>query len=155
MNEELSTYRPPHLRETMVVAEGTRRSMPGNQGTETQPEVKLRKALWQAGFRGYRKNVAKLPGKPDVVFGRAKLAVFIHGCYWHQCPHCQRNQTPKTNALYWQTKFEANVARDARNEATLRGMCYRVLVVWECEVKADLTSVVERIVGAREVARRS
>ncbi len=132
------------LRETLVVREGTRRSMQGNRGTGTSPEVRLRKALWAAGLRGYRKNVRKLPGKPDVVFGRAKVAVFVHGCYWHQCPRCTRNRAPKTNALYWQAKFAANVERDARNEAALRDLGYRVVVVWECEL-GDMEEVVGRV----------
>src|SRR5687767_15564066 len=84
-----------NLRETMVVAESTRRSMQGNRSEGTKPELAFRKALWQAGLRGYRKNSKKLPGSPDVVFGKSKLAVFVHRCFWHGCPHCQRNRSPK------------------------------------------------------------
>ncbi|RYG25801.1 very short patch repair endonuclease [bacterium] len=109
--------------------------MQGNRGKDTKPEIALRKALWAAGLRGYRKNVTKLPGKPDVVFVRGRLAVFVHGCYWHQCPHCKRNRTPATNAEYWQAKFAANRERDARQQAQLEDDGWRVLVLWECEIK--------------------
>lgn len=118
--------------------------MRGNRSKDTKPELRLRRALWAAGLRGYRKNVRKLPGTPDVVFGRAKLAVFVHGCYWHQCPRCTRNRMPKTNAAYWEAKFAGNVERDARQQAALEEAGWRVLVVWECETK-DIASVVEGI----------
>ena len=87
-----------------------------------------------------------LPGTPDVVYGKARLTVFVHGCYWHQCPRCARNRTPKTNALYWEAKFAANAERDARQLEQLGAMGWRTLVLWECGLK-DLPSAVER--GAR------
>lgn len=130
--------------EPHVVAESTRRSMRANRGTETQPERRLRKALWTAGLRGYRKNVRALPGKPDIVFGRRKVIVLVHGCYWHQCPHCTRNRTPKQNADFWAAKFAANAARDERNRIALVEMGYRVHTVWECQLK-DLDAVVGEI----------
>ena len=132
----MGEYAYTKLRETLIVAESTRRSMQGNRATGTQPEETLRKALWAAGVRGYRKNVKSLPGKPDIVFSKLKLAIFVHGCYWHQCPICTRNRAPKTNAAYWQAKFHANQDRDERNQTQLLEMGYRVLVVWECQVKA-------------------
>jgi len=141
-------YSYEKLRETSVVSEAVRKSMAHNRSTGTAPEEKVRKALWHAGIRGYRKNAKKLPGKPDIFFGKAKLAVFVHGCYWHQCPHCTNKRIPKTNALYWETKFRLNVERDARNEEALISKGYGVLVVWECEVKASVEGVVERIRAA-------
>ncbi len=136
------------LRETWVVAEATRKSMQGNRSTGTKPEERLRLALWHAGLRGYRKNVRKLPGKPDVVYGRAKLAVFVHGCFWHGCPSCTRNRSPKTNALYWSEKLSGNRERDARHTADLEAIGFRVLVFWECEIKAD----VDRCIAVVETA---
>ena len=126
--------------------------MQGNKGKDTKPELTLRRALWAAGLRGYRKNVSKLPGKPDVVYGRSRLAVFVHGCYWHQCPRCSRNRKPVTNAAYWAAKFEGNVARDVRNQALLEELGWRVLVVWECDLK-DVAATVARVaamLGAEE-----
>ena len=99
---ESKPYGINKLRETWVVKESVRRSMQGNTSTETEPERLLRAALFQSGVRGYRKNVRKLPGTPDVVFGKQKLAVFVHGCYWHRCPRCTRNIHPKTNSKFWQ-----------------------------------------------------
>lgn len=134
------------LRETWEVREATRKTMRANRGRDTGPELALRRALWAAGLRGYRKNVRKLPGSPDVVFGPARLAIFVHGCYWHSCPTCTRNRTPKTNAAYWQAKFEGNRARDARDQAKLIEMGWRVLVIWECELKpSNVPAVIERV----------
>lgn len=144
---EGKSYSYNHLRETLIVAESTRRSMQANRSTGTQPEALLRKELWGAGARGYRKNVRKLPGKPDIVFGPRKLAIFVHGCYWHQCPICTRNRAPKTNARYWQAKFEANLERDKIAESRLREMGYQVEVVWECQVRKDLPGTVQRILA--------
>lgn len=138
------------LRETWVVREATAKSMRGNRGKDTRPELALRRALWAAGLRGYRKNVRKLPGTPDVVYGPARLAVFVHGCYWHQCPRCTRNRMPKTNAAYWQAKFATNAERDARQQATLEAAGWRVLVVWECELR-DLAAAVERVRSALKI----
>ena len=135
------------LRETLTVREATVKTMRANRAKDTKPEISLRKALWAAGLRGYRKNVRGLPGTPDVVYGRARLAVFVHGCYWHQCPRCLRNRTPKTNRLYWEAKFAANVERDARQLGRLEAMGWRTLVVWECDLK-DLPSAVERVRAA-------
>lgn len=122
--------------------------MQGNRGKDTKPELLLRKALWSAGLRGYRKNVARLPEKPDIVFGRQRLAVFVHGCYWHQCPHCKRNLTPSTNSAFWAAKFSTNRERDERQKAALEAAGWRVLVVWECEVKRG--DALERVRQALE-----
>ena len=138
-----------NLRETLIVAESTRRSMQGNRSEGTKPEINFRKALWDAGLRGYRKNAKRLPGTPDVVYGRAKLAVFVHGCFWHGCPKCTRNRSPKTNALYWSTKVETNRERDERQKAALEAMGYRVLELWECEVAPRVVGeAVERVRAA-------
>jgi DNA mismatch endonuclease (patch repair protein) len=129
-----------------VVAESTRRSMKGNTSAETKPEVALRKALWSSGLRGYRKNVKTLPGRPDVVFGKARVAVFVHGCFWHGCPTCTRNLSPRTNSAYWQAKIEGNRERDARNEAALTERGYTVLVLWECDLtKPKIEAAVSRV----------
>ena len=127
--------------------EATAKTMRSNRAKDTKPEIALRKALWAAGLRGYRKNVRGLPGTPDVVYGRARLAVFVHGCYWHQCPRCARNRTPKTNRLYWEAKFAANAERDARQLLELEDLGWRTLVFWECEMK-DKASAVERVRAA-------
>lgn len=144
--ERRTAYGILKLRETWEVREATCKTMQANRGTETKPEIDLRRALWAAGMRGYRKNVRRLSGKPDIVFGPAKLAIFVHGCYWHSCPTCTRNRTPKTNPAYWQAKFAGNRDRDARNQAELEAIGWRVVVIWQCELKPKtLPSAVARI----------
>lgn len=100
----------------------------------TKPELALRKALHALGYR-YRLNVKALPGKPDLVFPRYKTVIFMHGCFWHghQCKRGDR--TPKTNRAYWSEKIARNKARDKKNAAALTALGWRVITVWECELK--------------------
>lgn len=100
----------------------------------TKPELALRKALHALGYR-YRLNVKALPGKPDLVFPRYKTVIFMHGCFWHG-HQCKRgNRTPKTNRAYWSDKIARNKARDKKNAAALTALGWRVITVWECELK--------------------
>lgn len=128
-----------------MVREATRKTMRANRGKDTGLELRLRRALWAAGLRGYRKNFPKLPGRPDVVWVGRRLAVFVHGCFWHGCPHCGRYRLPATNREYWRLKVESNQARDARVRSELEALGYTVLVLWECEVGKDPAPAVERI----------
>ncbi len=132
--------------------------MRANTAKDTKPELALRRALWASGLRGYRKNVRRLPGSPDVVFGRARLAIFVHGCYWHSCPLCTRGRAPKTNAAYWEAKFAGNRERDARSAAALSALGYRVHVVWECGLKpkrlADAVAEIAALLGRPPSAER-
>ncbi len=101
---------------------------------DTGPEICLRKALFALGFR-YRLNVKNLPGKPDIVFPKHRAVIFVHGCFWHG-HHCKRGRrTPKTNADYWREKIARNKARDEKNAAALKDLGWRVITVWECELK--------------------
>lgn len=124
--------------------EVTSRVMSANRGRDTKLELALRKALWGVGIRGYRANLKGLPGRPDIVFTKQRLAIFVHGCFWHRCPICQTSN-PKTHARFWAEKFERNRERDARNLDELAALGWRTLVIWECEVKEDLGGVVSRI----------
>ncbi|RYG44466.1 very short patch repair endonuclease [bacterium] len=134
------------MRETFVVREATSRSMRANRSRDTAPELRLRKALWAAGLRGYRVARKGLPGRPDIVFGRARLAIFVHGCFWHRCPLCPPRRLPITNRAYWEAKFEGNLARDERQRAELEALGWRVRVVWECQLKKDgVNAIVEAI----------
>ena len=118
------------------------RMMSGIRGEDTQPEVLIRKSLWHRGFR-YTKNDKRYPGKPDIVLSKYNLAIFVHGCFWHQHPDCpQGRRQPKSNLDYWEKKLEATVRRDQRNQALLRDSGWEVLVVWECELQ-DQNSLVE------------
>ena len=110
----------------------------------TKPELAVRKALWAAGIRGYRLHPKSVPGKPDITFIGRKLAIFVHGCYWHSCPHCQPRQ-PKSNAAWWKEKLGKNVERDRSKEQELISAGWRVITIWECQIKIDLDSCVFRV----------
>ena len=114
-------------------SEAVRRSMQGNRGKDTGPELLLRKALLAAGVRGYRLHRRVEGVRPDLVFGKAKVAVFVHGCFWHQCPYC-KPRLPKRNRAFWMAKFEANQRRDRLKAVRLRSAGWSVNVVWECRV---------------------
>ena len=104
------------------------------KSTNTKPEIALRKALHRLGFR-YRLNVKDLPGKPDLVFPKYGAVIFVHGCFWHG-HRCKRgNRTPKTNRAYWTEKIARNKARDKKNKAALKRLGWRVITVWECQLK--------------------
>lgn len=99
----------------------------------TGPEVVVRRALHALGLR-FRLHRRDLPGSPDIVLPRFRTVVFVHGCFWHRHPGCRYASTPKTRQEYWLPKFKANVERDAKKEAQLRELGWRVLVIWECEI---------------------
>jgi DNA mismatch endonuclease (patch repair protein) len=81
----------------------------------------------------YRLNVKSLPGSPDIANKARRWAIFVHGCFWHQHPHCPKATLPKRNAGFWREKFESNRLRDARKIDELRASGYRVIVIWQCE----------------------
>lgn len=118
--------------------------MRSNKATNTKPEVKLRKSLWESGIRGYRLHWKKAPGRPDIAFPGRKLAVFVNGCYWHRCPYCKLGM-PKNNAEFWKAKFERNVERDQEKLAALNTAGWKSLVIWECELKKDLATQVAKV----------
>ncbi|MBY2964319.1 very short patch repair endonuclease [Rhizobium leguminosarum] len=106
------------------------------RGRDTKPEMVVRRLLHRMGYR-YRLHGKGLPGKPDIVFGKRRKVIFIHGCFWHRHddPTCRLARLPKSRLEFWEPKFEATVARDARAEANLQGRGWQVLVVWECELR--------------------
>jgi DNA mismatch endonuclease (patch repair protein) len=100
----------------------------------TRPEEAVAAALVRNGIR-FRRNVRSLPGSPDLANKTRRVAIFVHGCFWHRHPGCPKATTPKTNTEFWQNKFAANLAREMRKEAALREMGYEVRVIWECETR--------------------
>ena len=102
---------------------------------DTKPEIGLRKGLFARGLR-YRKNVRSLPGKPDIVFSRAKLAIFVHGCFWHRHEGCKIASEPKSNTAFWNAKFARNINRDIENSQRLSSLGWHIAVVWECELNS-------------------
>ena len=104
------------------------------KGKDTTPELKVRKALTRLGAR-YRLHRKELPGKPDIVMAGRRLAVFVHGCFWHGHDCARGSRVPKQNRDYWTAKVGRNVARDARSRAELQALGWRVETIWECELK--------------------
>ena len=108
--------------------------MQSNKGYDTGPERKLRALLREGGLTGYRTGYKRAAGRPDVAFPAKRLAVFVHGCFWHRCPRC-RLALPKAHRAYWRRKFQLNRARDKRQLKALAAAGWRALTVWECALK--------------------
>ncbi len=110
------------------------------KGKDTAPEMTVRRLLTRMGVR-YRLHRADLPGKPDIVMPGRKLAIFVHGCFWHGHDCARGARVPKANRPYWQAKIARNRARDIEHRAALEAKGWRVLTLWECELKdeAELT----------------
>lgn len=121
------------------------------RGKNTKPELRVRRALHAAGLR-FRLHSAKLPGKPDIILPSRRIAIFVHGCFWHRHPDpdCKRARLPKSRLDFWGPKLKANRDRDTRNEAALRELGWDVKVVWECELQGPsvLANLVRACVGA-------
>ena len=103
------------------------------RSTNTKPEEIVRKYLFSHGFR-YRKNDKRYPGKPDIVLPKYRTIIFINGCFWHM-HGCSRSRLPRSNQEYWKPKIERNIQRDAENQQKLEADGWKVIVVWECELK--------------------
>jgi DNA mismatch endonuclease (patch repair protein) len=104
------------------------------RGKDTAPELAIRRLCRELGFTGYRIHRKDLPGKPDLAWIGRKLAVFVHGCFWHGHDCAEGIRKPKSNRGYWIPKIERNQQRDAENIAALRATGWKVLVIWECEL---------------------
>jgi DNA mismatch endonuclease (patch repair protein) len=125
------------------------------KGRDTRPEMRVRRALHAAGLR-YRLHARELAGRPDIVFRPAKLAIFVHGCFWHRHPGCEHARMPKTRVEFWREKLGGNVLRDARHAEDLEALGWTVMTMWECETRdagaiaefVDL--VVKRVIAAKQ-----
>ena len=102
-------------------------------GKETEPEILVRKFLFRKGFR-YRKNDNRYPGTPDIVMSKYKTVIFVHGCFWHG-HNCRAGKLPETRKEFWQNKIDTNIARDKKNRQDLEKLGWKVLVIWQCELK--------------------
>lgn len=116
------------------------------RGSDTRPEWRVRRYLWAKGLR-YRLHARELPGKPDLIFPRRRVAIFVHGCFWHRHPNCPNARMPKSRLDFWEPKLKGNVERDRRNATLLRRLGWTVITVWECETEDSgrLQSVAESI----------
>lgn len=112
------------------------RMMSGIRGKDTKPEIMVRRFLHRHGFR-FRLHVKKLPGTPDIVLPRHRVAILVHGCFWHRHSGCRYATTPATNREKWLAKFEDNVRRDREKQDGLNALGWRVLVLWECGLRTS------------------
>ena len=119
---------------------------------DTKPEVLVRRYLFEKGFR-FRKNVKALAGCPDIVLTKYKTVIFVNGCFWHK-HDCSRFVWPRSNQDYWTSKITSNVERDKKNYSLLKENGWKVLIVWECELKkntadARLNELLSEIIGEK------
>lgn len=126
-----------------LTPEQRRRCMQANRGVNTSPEVRLRKALHALGFRYVLR--AKLRGRPDLVFPSRRVALFVDGCFWHRCP--THSVLPETRQEWWRQKLEANVLRDRRTDALLVADGWKVIRVWEHDIRRNMSATVRRVSG--------
>ncbi len=141
------------VRTPAASSEATRHVMQANRSKNTGPELLVRAALRKAGLTGYRLHWKKAPGRPDVCFPGRRVAIFVHGCFWHRCPHCSPSR-PRTHREFWEEKFARNRARDERDVAQLLAAGWTVIVVWECQLRrARATATMARVVAGVRAAR--
>jgi DNA mismatch endonuclease (patch repair protein) len=120
------------------------------RGKNTKLELSLRRELWRSGVHRYRINM-KIKGKPDILFPKEKVAVFIDGCFWHGCPRCYTR--PKSNQAYWDNKKIENIARDRRVDNYLAGQGFKVVRLWEHEIIGSMHDATEKIMTALEAVK--
>jgi DNA mismatch endonuclease (patch repair protein) len=130
MPSEVPKLLPRHKREPLTRSQ----MMARIRSRDTRPEIATRSAVHALGIR-FRKHADKLPGKPDLANCTKRWAIFVQGCFWHSHAECRLASNPKSNRGYWEEKLRRNQERDKENLAALRDMGFRVLVVWECDVR--------------------
>ena len=153
IDEDRATSRPDGSRLNMVDTlspseRGARMALV--KGRDTKPEMIVRRMLHAMGRR-YRLHAKDLPGKPDIVFRSRRKAIFVHGCFWHRHPDptCKLARLPKSRLDYWEPKLEANASRDRLAIERLEAMGWKVLIVWECELREreQLGNKLKRFIG--------
>lgn len=106
------------------------------RGKDTSPEKRVRSELHRMGYR-FRLHRRDLPGNPDLVFVSRRVALFVHGCFWHRHPRCENCTTPTNNRKFWINKLEGNAARDKRNRQALRKLGWKTITIWECQTENE------------------
>jgi DNA mismatch endonuclease (patch repair protein) len=116
------------------------------KGKDTRPEWRVRRFMWSRGLR-YRLHAKQLPGKPDLIFSGRRIAIFIHGCFWHRHPNCPNARMPKSRLHFWEPKLAINAERDRANLEALERDGWTVMTIWECETRDQqrLASLVQAI----------
>jgi DNA mismatch endonuclease (patch repair protein) len=140
-------------RDTLTVEERSER-MSRIRGKDTAPELKLRRLVWAMGYR-YRLHGKKLPGRPDLVFAGRRSVIFLHGCFWHG-HDCGTYKRPRPDQTFWIDKLASNVRRDRSVEERLIADGWRVLTVWECELRDEpkVEEAIKAFLGPLQAARR-
>ena len=116
------------------VSEQRSRNMSAIKSKNTKPEIAVRKLLHSMGYR-FRLHRKDLPGSPDIVLPKYKTVIFVHGCFWHRHENCKYASTPKTRQEFWEAKFRDNINRDKLNQENLSSKGWKIIIVWECEIK--------------------
>ena len=119
------------------VSEQRSRNMSAIKSKNTKPEIAVRKLLHSMGYR-FRLHRKDLPGSPDIVLPKYKTVIFVHGCFWHRHNNCKYATTPKTRKEFWENKFDENVKRDNLNQANLSLKGWKIIILWECQLKEDM-----------------
>ncbi|MDQ4087190.1 MAG: very short patch repair endonuclease [Pseudomonadota bacterium] len=137
-------------RDRLTAAERSK-NMSRVRNRDTAPELAVRRLLHRAGYR-FRLHRRDLPGKPDIVLPRWRLAIFVHGCFWHGHEGCRRAALPSARQEFWSSKIGRNRARDATASAALQALGYKVLTLWQCELKdpEEVLARTRRITGSGE-----
>lgn len=117
-----------------LTPEARSQNMAKIKGRDTGPELMVRRAAHALGLR-FRLHRRDLPGTPDLVFPGRRIALFVHGCFWHRHPGCRMAYMPKSRVEFWQAKFDGNVERDARKQRQLAAVGWKPVVIWECEAR--------------------
>ena len=121
------------------------------KGKDTKIEVEVRKYLFSKGYR-FRKNDKRYPGKPDIVLPKYHVAIFVHGCFWHRHEGCKDATTPKTRTEFWLEKFDKNIKNDQIKQEKLRELGWKVIVIWECELKRSFQETMDNV--EKELTRK-
>ena len=116
------------------LSEKRSRNMSAIKSKNTKPEIAVRKVLHSMGYR-FRLHSKDLPGSPDIVLPKYKTVIFVHGCFWHRHENCKYASTPKTRQEFWEAKFRENINRDKLNQENLFSKGWKIIIVWECEIK--------------------
>ena len=133
------------------VSEQRSRNMSAIKSKNTKPEIKVRKVLHSMGYR-FRIHAKDLPGSPDIVLPKYKTVIFVHGCFWHRHENCKYASTPKTRQEFWEAKFRENINRDKLNQENLSSKGWKIIIIWECEIKnkkINLEKIFKKVIKKR------
>lgn len=120
------------------------RNMAAIKGTDTSPEMAVRRMLYSLGYR-YRLHKNDLPGKPDIFIKNRNAAIFVNGCFWHQHSNCRFATKPKSNRRFWIQKLKKNIKRDRENLVKLKELGYKIISIWECEIGKQSIGMNQRL----------